>query len=195
MRKVEIEHPFLLSSGLLLALFLDGTGIFRYSVAAVILHESAHVLAYLLLFHQFPQLRISAGGISLSVKTPRCPAWKETLVLVAGPLANFLAAAICLGSAAHTARVAWYLCGAVNLILGVFNLLPMGFLDGGRLLEHLLLQFVSLRTAWKINYVLEILGLILIVLFLFASSTDWITKLTLLCFLGYYVFKSFCGKN
>ena len=44
--------------------------------------------------------------------------------------------------------------GAVNLIICIFNALPIGYFDGAEVLELLLTGFVSLRTAEKVKKII-----------------------------------------
>jgi len=108
--------------------------------ASVFLHELSHALAAL-------DQGVPVGGITLHVfggvsqldaepPTPRA----EALIAVVGPLTSFAIAGLCLaadrlveGAPAFHA-VAGYLV-AINLMVGVFNLVPGFPLDGGRLLR------------------------------------------------------------
>jgi Zn-dependent protease len=107
---------------------------------SVLLHELAHALAAL-------DQGVPVGGITLHIvggvsqldaepPTPRA----EMLIAVVGPLTSFAIAGLCLvadrlapGPPAFHA-MAGYLV-AVNLVVGVFNLVPGFPLDGGRLLR------------------------------------------------------------
>jgi len=117
--------------GLLAALLLFGS---------VFLHELSHALAAL-------DQGVPVGGITLHVfggvsqldaepPTPRA----ELLIALVGPLTSFAIAGLCLvadrwidGSGAFHA-VAGYLV-AINLVVGIFNLVPGFPLDGGRVLR------------------------------------------------------------
>ncbi len=71
------------------------------------------------------------------------PKWGMAFVSLAGPLSNFLIAAI-LGLLLKTGLItglAGYVVGSIafiNIILGVFNLLPLPPLDGSRLVSAIL---------------------------------------------------------
>ena len=104
------------------------------------LDEAAHVLLYRVLVRRWPVLQVGLGGIALQWPFFTAGAGAEAAVLLAGPVLNLGVAAVCLGAALRQASYFRYFFGGINLLLGAFNLLPLGFLDGGRLLLLLLLQ-------------------------------------------------------
>ena len=124
---VDFTAPAMLA---LLSLMLPQEALLR-TLAAALLHESAHLLVIALTGQKPERLRISAAGLCLHIQAAAlCPARSFVLILCAGPAANLLAAA---GLA---------LCGfpesaAANLSLAVFNLLPFRCTDGGSLLHTL----------------------------------------------------------
>ena len=66
------------------------------------------------------------------------PRTQELWVLAAGPLANFIMAALLFLQLHRQASYALYFLAAVSLCTGVYNLMPFGVLDGARLLQNLL---------------------------------------------------------
>lgn len=99
--------------------------------------KAGHVLAYMLCTHKLPGLHFSAGGIGLS-GAEQLPRTQELWVLAAGPLANFIMAALLFLQLHRQASYALYFLAAVSLCTGVYNLMPFGVLDGARLLQNLL---------------------------------------------------------
>lgn len=108
--------------------------------ASVLLHELAHALVAI-------RHGIAVGGITLHIfggvsqldsepETPRA----ELLIAVVGPLASFAIAGAAHGvgrllpAPSLADALAGYV-GAVNLMVGVFNLVPAFPLDGGRVLR------------------------------------------------------------
>ena len=87
--------------------------------------------------HKLPGLHFSAGGIGLS-GAEQLPRTQELWVLAAGPLANFIMAALLFLQLHWQASYALYFLAAVSLCTGVYNLMPFGVLDGARLLQNLL---------------------------------------------------------
>ena len=130
-------QPVLLCACLAAGLLFDPMGFLRMTLVCAFVHESGHVLAYMLCAHKLPGLHFSAGGIGLS-GAEQLPRTQELWVLAAGPLANFIMAALLFLQLHRQASYALYFLAAVSLCTGVYNLMPFGVLDGARLLQNLL---------------------------------------------------------
>lgn len=111
--------------------------LFWAAVAAAV-HELGHVAAVKALGGRVASLRLTGVGAVIRPQRPRLFSyWEECLVALAGPAASFLLA---LGAAAwgrHFGGGDAYLLAGVSLAFGMFNLLPVGPLDGGRILRAL----------------------------------------------------------
>lgn len=108
--------------------------------ASVLLHELAHALVAVA--HGIPVGGITLhifGGVSQLDSEPETPR-AEFLIAIVGPLASFGIAGFShalgrlLGGPPWAEALAGYLA-AVNLVVGVFNLVPAFPLDGGRVLR------------------------------------------------------------
>jgi Zn-dependent protease len=108
--------------------------------ASVLLHELAHALVAVR--HGVPVGGITLhifGGVSQLDSEPETPRG-EFLIAIVGPLTSFAIAGISHGLGRLVTGPSWpdalagYLA-AVNLVVGVFNLLPAFPLDGGRVLR------------------------------------------------------------
>ena len=104
-------------------------------VVAVAVHEAGHILAIRALGGGSSLQLTGVGAVLRTRRAGLCSYREECLVALAGPLASLLLA---LG-AGTWARVFGgadaYLLTGISLALGVFNLLPAGPLDGGRVLR------------------------------------------------------------
>ena len=128
----------------------------------VVLHEFGHALVARRLGVSVSLIMLlPIGGLALLGRIPRSPR-AELLIVAAGPLVNFVIAAVCLACLGHwpahlddadPATLRWrdllaFLLVA-NIFLGLFNLLPAFPMDGGRLLRATLaLRYDYLRATW-----------------------------------------------
>lgn len=123
----------LLLAALSAGLLFDPMGILRMALAASVMHEAGHVLAYVLCTHNMPRLVPSLGGVSLCMDKMLARR-QELAVVCAGPLVNLLCAAGLFWAAWQKASYGVYFFAAVHLCMGLYNCLPFGVLDGARLL-------------------------------------------------------------
>ncbi|WP_145995683.1 site-2 protease family protein [Pygmaiobacter massiliensis] len=134
----ERAQTVLLCAVLVLAFAFDRACLFRYALLAAVLHEAGHIVAFLLLCKRMPRLRFGVTGIAMNIDGERLSLRREVLLLLAGPLTNFIVAGVTFGIVLTHASYGGYFFACENLLMGLFNLLPIGMLDGGRLLENLI---------------------------------------------------------
>ena len=108
--------------------YLDRQFILPMAAAACALHELGHYLAIRCLGGQVRVVRLTAVGAEMEVKRP-LSYWQEGIAALAGPGVN-LALALIFCSWEWGVGFA-----GLNLVLALFNLLPVGRLDGGRALN------------------------------------------------------------
>ena len=89
--------------------------------------EKSPSLYFRALLTMLPKIRLTAAGAEMVLSRP-LGYWQEGLTALAGPGVNLLLALLC-------CQFSWGLSFAgLNLVLALFNLLPIGRLDGGRAL-------------------------------------------------------------
>ena len=144
----------LLSAGALVALLLatEPTGYALFLLAAVTLHETGHLAAFLLCGERLPTFRGRGFGFLMTPQGGLLSYKKELAIAAAGPLFN-LAACLCLLPAlrAGQAQEATFCFFAINLLTAGFNLLPIGGFDGGRILSALLMLLLPPRAGEAIS--------------------------------------------
>ena len=132
--KVEVSPGF---PALILAAIWIGAGeVLPLVMLAAVCHELGHLAALRLAGVRVERLRLTAFGAELRADTRYMSYGREILCILAGPAVNLLLALL-------LARVSGdYLLAGANLIQGIFNLLPMPSLDGGRIL-HLIVSWLT----------------------------------------------------
>ena len=124
--KLEIGWGF--AAMVLLALLAGAGGVLPLVLLSALCHELGHLAALRLAGTEVELLRLTAFGAEIRADTRYLPYPKEILCTLAGPAVNLVLALV-------FARIAGdYVLAGANLLLGVFNLLPVPSLDGGRAL-------------------------------------------------------------
>lgn len=119
--RVEVTGGFLLLLAWLN--YMDRSFLVPMALTACGAHELGHIAAIWLLGGAIKEIHLTAIGAELVLARPLAY-WQEGLSALAGPGVNLLLALVC-------CRFTLTFAG-VNLALALFNLLPVGRLDGGR---------------------------------------------------------------
>lgn len=132
--KLEVSGSFLLLLSFLY--YMDMDGILLPAILSCTLHELGHYLAVRLCGGRVTALRLTCVGAEMHLACcGRRDRVAQCFMALSGPAVNLCLAVL----AARIGRGegAWIFAG-VNLCLGLFNLLPVRVLDGGRVLRALL---------------------------------------------------------
>ena len=148
--KVGFDFSFFAVMGIFFALDDSGYGIF--CIAACLCHEAGH-LALLLITGQVPdQLIFSGSGICIKQGEEA-----SVPVLAAGCTVNFILFIIFYFLLEQDSVYKLMFAGS-NLCIGIMNLLPIGELDGKKLLERFFTAFFSYRAAQRAVFISELVG-------------------------------------
>lgn len=132
--KLEITSGFLLIVAWMN--YLDQQCLVPAAMVACICHEMGHYIMIRWLGGDIKCIRLTAIGAEMVLAAP-LSYWQEGLSALAGPVTNLLLAML-------FCRWDWALSFAgLNLVLALFNLLPIGRLDGGRALHCVLALLVG----------------------------------------------------
>lgn len=152
--KVRLSRGFLLC--LALFLYFDQEGLLLWVTLAAMIHEMGHYVTIAALGGKVNHITFSCVGVEMALSA-RYPlvGLKLALVTMAGPMANFLMALMIwvLGQPLGDEGTLFW---ALNVGLGVFNLLPVAQLDGGRLLWQYAMAGCRSALAEQFLWVLSI---------------------------------------
>ena len=143
--KLNLKFNFSFFAVVAFLIFADTSGMAVLSLTACILHESGHLLAMALCGIYPDKITFYAGGIAISkIGMEQMSYIRRLVILSAGCTVNFLISSLCL---AFPENEMIQIFSAVNLLIGIFNALPIGYFDGARILEVLLVRVMSPSSA------------------------------------------------
>jgi stage IV sporulation protein FB len=141
----------------------DRTGIFLLTAAAAVFHEAGHILVLCIMNIEIESADLYLQGIKIKYKEARFLSYpKEIIIALAGPAVNLLI--FILFSLAFK-NIGLETFGYINLILAIFNLLPIEKLDGGRAVKALMLQNVEYVRANTVTAVISWITILISVIF------------------------------
>jgi len=181
---------------MLLLCGVDGTvAVFLCSL----LHECAHLLAVLLCKGKVLAVRCNLGGFTIESSQVRGGYAGELFCLSAGALCNLLTSLLLVYIFAETEYI--YMLAGANITVGLFNLVPCGYFDGGRMLYLCAEYFFGPEHAKSVCRTVSAVSACLVFgagLLLFLRSgrepTVLLTTLYLSFLLGYDIILSFPGR-
>lgn len=143
---------------LALAYAFDTEGVFPYFAAAAILHEAGHVLAVYACGGRVRSFEPAPFGFCLRFGG-MMSYWCDAAIAAGGAAMNLCFAFLLSVAAKYLPEVQnLTLAAGVNLVIGLFNLLPALPLDGGRVLYALLAQAADDRRALLVTRAVSLLA-------------------------------------
>lgn len=147
--RIEIAPGFWVL--LVTALAVGAGEVMPLAALAALVHELGHIAALRAFGVEIASISLGGFGAEIRADTRYLSYGRDILCTLAGPLTNILLGFL-------LARVSGdYLFAGANLLLGVFNLLPMSGLDGARALHLFLSLAADLSIADRVCFVTEFL--------------------------------------
>lgn len=152
----KIYVSFLFLSLICLFLLIDKTGLFLPMLTATFFHEFGHLFCMWIFGCQPKEINLIPG--SVQIVSSYCSAEnKNILIMLSGPFANLLIFFILFLNYCFFGDDSHIVFAFVNLLLGVFNLLPIKGLDGGTVLQNIITSKYNEKTA---NMTLNVISVI-----------------------------------
>ena len=126
----------------------------------IILHEFGHLITGIILGFKPKGIKLSSMGLSvcfnidyddynINIKNGKLISLKKLLIALAGPVINFLIATFfIIFNIEFFEQVRENIIYA-NLLIGLFNLIPIYPLDGGRIIKNIIQINVDLKKTYK----------------------------------------------
>jgi len=151
-RKLKLSlHPLFIILGIILVLLGESSAFFICTISAFF-HELGHSFVAQKCGYQMKKIRLMPFGAELHGDTDSFDGKDEIYIAIAGPCVNFFICLVILGVWWISPRLYGFTFQIfeTNLVMGVFNLLPLFPLDGGRVLLSLLCRHTTRQNGAKI---------------------------------------------
>ena len=155
------------------------------------LHEIAHLCAGLALGFKPKTMKITPVGFQIAFKTKIEDYHKKIVLYLAGPMINFLLILVCFLWKTELMIPKETIIYS-NLLLAIFNLLPIYPLDGGRILKEVIHIFKGRKVAYQKSNLISFITVIVLTIMVSISILyiHNIAFLLILIYLWYLVIKS-----
>ena len=166
---------------LFLFLFLITSQVEIYIILMIfaIIHELGHLIAGLILKFKPEEIKLTPVGLQIKfkvykensekIKEARVLNIKKAIISLAGPLTNLIIAIILIIIGKFNINIQtkyiYQIIIYANLLIAMFNLIPIYPMDGGRFLNELLKIAIGNKKAYKITYIVSKTILILLTAF------------------------------
>lgn len=145
-RRTCVGFDFTFFGVIALFICLDFTGTAILGMTACLCHEAGHLFA-MLFFRVIPQkITFYGGGIKIIADIESLPAFKQFVILIFGCAVNFLLFFL-FGVMGNKLDFYVVMFGIINLLIGCFNLLPVGYFDGKRILHLVICSLCKPKTV------------------------------------------------
>ena len=144
-------------------LLFDRTGFILPMIFSVFVHETAHLLSMTVKGCAPKEIVLIPGSIQIvSCKTPSIRI--DNIILFAGPLANLIFAVMFFAFYNLKTNKTVLVYALIQMIIGLFNLLPARGLDGGSIIYNICLLK---RNSYFADLILQISSICVVIFFIF----------------------------
>lgn len=169
----EFYISFLFAAVITALIAADRTGFVLPLLFAVLIHELGHLAAMWVLDCAPKRVRLVPAAVEITTKIGGGK--HEIFIALCGPAVNLLLFAVLFFNYLAFGNDGYLTIGLINLLIGVFNLLPVTGLDGGTVLFNLLCRR---KDPQKAGLIMRIINLSVALAALIAAIT--------LCFRGQF---------
>ena len=162
----KIHISFIFAALICFMLATDRTGYLIPCMIAIILHELGHLFA-MWLFECTPrEIKLIPTSIEI-IRGFSVKSYGETIISLMGPIVNLFLSLIFYINYLLYEKNSFIVFSLLNLIIGLFNLLPVKGLDGGTILFNIAAQKRNLETAARLLSIITLIFGFIILTFAF----------------------------
>ncbi|MCX7614764.1 MAG: site-2 protease family protein [Clostridiales bacterium] len=134
-------------------------------LSAALLHECGHLIMIRLLGLKVDKIEATLLGFLIRTNAGLSSYLSEILISLSGPALSIIVA-VCSSVAASRGfySESLYIFSGMNIIFGIFNLLPASKLDGGRAVHSLLCLFFSPDDTYRISSIISVVTAVFVIL-------------------------------
>ena len=181
--KISIDFTFFAVFFLFMMFDFSGYGIL--GLYACLIHETGHLAAMLMVGCRLNEILFYCAGIKITANERyKLSFLKEFFVLICGSMVNIVIFFVCyFCSDKLTLKMPVF--AVINLLIGLFNLLPVNMFDGGKITELVLSRFCLPDTAYFISRILSFIitaSALLASIFLYRLGIVNFTVVATLCY-------------
>lgn len=153
--KISVDFTFFAVFFLFMAFDTSGYGIL--GLYACLIHEIGHLICMVIVGTKLGGIIFYASGIKITASERyKLSHQKEFFVLIGGSAINIILFFICyFCSDKLTLKMPVF--AIINLLIGLFNLLPVNMFDGGKITELVLSRFFLPDTAFTLSKILSVI--------------------------------------
>lgn len=185
----KIYISFLFCAVLCLMLAVDRTGLIIPTLFAVFIHESGHLLAMWAADCQPKEIKLIPTSVQIIRNFTEKP-HGEAIITLCGPLANFVIFIVLFINYSIFKNEQTLLFAIINLVMGLYNMLPVSQLDGGDLLVYLLCRKFDIYKSESIVRIITVIFALLIFLF---GVYLWVSKTFNISVFVFALYLFLCG--
>lgn len=181
-------HPLFIILGVIFVVLGEYSSFFICTISACV-HELGHMIIASKYGYEMTRIRLMPFGAELHGDTDSFDGRDEIYIALAGPCVNFFICLIILGFWWISPRIYGFThqIFQTNLVMGVFNMLPLFPLDGGRILLSVLSQKMPRRTGVKVvKRISKTSAILLFVIFIFSMPVQFNLSLGIMSFVLFF---------
>ncbi|MFA5527338.1 MAG: site-2 protease family protein [Peptostreptococcales bacterium] len=185
--KTNIEIGLSLIAIMIGAILIHEIGLFFLFFVFTFSHEMMHYLVAKGCHYKISKVKLKIWGGALEMDDYLIKPSHEMLILIVGPLFNLIMALIVIILQIKWSHPILEEILFINLSLGIFNLIPIAPLDGGKIIRLYLSYFIGYGKAIKISlFISKIFAILLIIAGVYLLNYDF--SYIIMCLVGMNIY-------